>query len=377
MSVNPLLTNYNATGGSAFAPASGGGGGGTAQTLLIPGTPANSNWTRQLAPIQSQFQPGVPPLLEGGVSVGDAWGFWVSNPEFPINSGDFDNLGVGGLYVVPNGQYTVNPGSTVPCINAFAGPGQLSQMVISSGDPAQPINIACSEILTSNTNLQISSINGAAPGVAGVSQIIAGSNVSIDPVGGTGAVTINASGGTLGRDIIASTISLGPTGSFGGAASVILGQGGTVARYGIKDQQNSFDVMDIAGQFNTTTNLYDAYIQQDTGRANSGLLNFVGFSTLNAPTMNLNISSINNERPGGPVSQSGFSLVAEGSTTLTVTVGGPTPAANGWYVNITPTSNPGAIIYWATSVNTTTFSINLSAAAPAGGLAFYWMAEAN
>ena len=36
---------------------------------------------------------------------------------------------------------------------------------------------------------------------AGVTQIIAGTNVTIDPVGGTGAVTINASGGGAGTDL--------------------------------------------------------------------------------------------------------------------------------------------------------------------------------
>jgi hypothetical protein len=183
---------------------------------LIPGTPANSNWTRQLAPIQSQFQPGVPPLLEGGVSVGDAWGFWVSNPEFPINSGDFDNLGVGGLYVVPNGQYNVTPGLTVPCITSFAGPGGFSQMVISSGDPAQPINIACSEILTnSNTNLQISSINGAAPG--------GGGTVGPNPSFSTVTLATNGSINGSGANLNISSINGAAPGGGGGPSGLLAG----------------------------------------------------------------------------------------------------------------------------------------------------------
>jgi len=126
MSVNPLLTNYNAIGSSLFAPASGGAGPGGGVTQLLAGT---------------------------NVSLSPA----------------------GGTGVVT--------------INASGGGG--------SNAPDQSFStIAVATLIDgSGANLFISSINGAAPGVAGVSQIIAGSNVSIDPVGGTGAVTINASGG--------------------------------------------------------------------------------------------------------------------------------------------------------------------------------------
>jgi hypothetical protein len=53
------------------------------------------------------------------------------------------------------------------------------------------------------------------PGTNGVTQIVAGTNVTIDPVGGVGVVTINASGGGGGGDLTA-----GPIRSSGGTSSI-------------------------------------------------------------------------------------------------------------------------------------------------------------
>lgn len=73
-------------------------------------------------------------------------------------------------------------------ISNNSGPGQGSGVLQLPG---------ITQISTFNTNLVISTINGVVPGGSGgVSQIIAGSNITIDPVGGVGAVTITASSPT-------------------------------------------------------------------------------------------------------------------------------------------------------------------------------------
>jgi len=157
--------------------------------------------------------------------------------------------------------------------------------------------------------------------------------------------------------------------------------GATVGKAGLYLQKNNGNtVLAFQTLYNQAIDKFDLQVLGGGGGDFSGLFQFDNQTkTIEALSANLAISSINGATPGGPVplSRAGFSLVPEAATTLAVTVGGPTPAANGWWVVITPSADPGAIIYWAVSAGTTSFNINLSAAAPAGGLGFYWNAVAN
>ena len=74
--------------------------------------------------------------------------------------------------------------------------------------PAKPLgpvqnNTATATSTTTTIIKQVSSggSSGGGSGGSGVAQILAGSNVSISPVGGTGVVTINASGSGGGLDL--------------------------------------------------------------------------------------------------------------------------------------------------------------------------------
>jgi len=96
----------------------------------------------------------------------------------------------------------------------------------------------------------------------------------------------------------------------------------------------------------------------------------------NAYFSTLQVSTINGAVPGGGGSpRTGFALVAPGATTLTVNVP-PPAAANGWNIVLTPQLNLGTTTYWAVSASTTSFVINLSAAAGGLGASFFWYAVA-
>jgi len=86
--------------------------------------------------------------------------------------------------------------------------------------PANDDLILISDSADNNKTKQIkvSSLPGGSS--SGVSQIIAGTNVTIDPVGGTGSVTINASGGGGTPANPTNSIQFNNAGAFGGSANL-------------------------------------------------------------------------------------------------------------------------------------------------------------
>ncbi len=92
--------------------------------------------------------------------------------------------------------------------------------------------------LIAGTNITLSPTSGtgvvtinASGGTSGVTQIVAGTNITLSPAGGTGVVTINASGGTSGvTQIVAGTnITLSPAGGTGVVTISATGGGGGTA----------------------------------------------------------------------------------------------------------------------------------------------------
>ena len=63
--------------------------------------------------------------------------------------------------------------------------------------------------------VKVSSLPGGSS--SGVTQIIAGTNVTIDPVGGTGSVTINSSGGSTSPASPSNSVQFNNAGAFGGS----------------------------------------------------------------------------------------------------------------------------------------------------------------
>ena len=106
-------------------------------------------------------------------------------------------------------------------------------------------------------------------------------------------------GGSVGPNIVASTILLGPITAINGAQmTVTAGTGSTgAASYVIRDPTQNYNLLQMSAGLNVASSKYDAYISQGVSQSLSGNLNINDFTTLNAPLVNLNISSIN----GGPI----------------------------------------------------------------------------
>ena len=121
-------------------------------------------------------------------------------------------------------------------------------------------------------------------------------------------------GGSVGPNIVASTITLGGiSNNLGSSLNLLTGPSNALAEVNIRDSSNIFNILTIAGGINIATSLYDVTITQDLGQQNSGILNINGFSTINALTQNLNISSINGAIPagGGPLLSTFGNMTAE------------------------------------------------------------------
>ena len=107
-------------------------------------------------------------------------------------------------------------------------------------------------------------------GSGGVTQIVAGSNVTISPTGGTGVVTINATAGAAG---VSSVTASAPLASSGGATP-------NISLTGVVPSAN-LAASPLNARFlatNGTANLWTTVIQQITGPAGAteGLLTFTG-----------------------------------------------------------------------------------------------------
>ena len=114
-------------------------------------------------------------------------------------------------------------------------------------------------------------------GSSGVAQIIAGTNVTIDPVGGTGNVTINASGGSGGVTAVTATSPLVSSGGNTPAIS-LSGITGLGAAYQVLKVNGTADGLywDTAG---VTSNIYTAN-GTVSGSGNERSLNFSNTKSL-------------------------------------------------------------------------------------------------
>jgi hypothetical protein len=169
----------------------------------------------------------------------------ISDAQFFDNNGD--PLAGGKLFYYVGGSFTVQKTTYADASGATPNPNPI--VLNSSGRPTanaflvvnEPYNIQLTTtdsttVLNSWGNVQVSTGGGGGSGA--VNQILAGTNVTISPLSGTGTVTINATGGagnpagpnnsvqynsggtfagtsTLVYDNSAKTLTLGTTGSTG------------------------------------------------------------------------------------------------------------------------------------------------------------------
>jgi hypothetical protein len=179
-------------------------------------------------------------VTNGTLSVGN------SNPNSPFNVVLFtDGLqDIGILYgfdTTPNWVTRVASNDSHYGFSLFQTPGEVFTLLstgrvgIMTSSPMYTLDISGTAFVssltisslnmidttTNNINFLTTSsgvllLNGAGitggGGGAGVSQIVAGSNISISPAGGTGIVTIDATGGLTSDDLVSSIVGLGTSG---------------------------------------------------------------------------------------------------------------------------------------------------------------------
>lgn len=124
----------------------------------------------------------------------------ISDAQFFDNNGD--PLNGGKLFYYEGGSYTVQKTTYSTASGTTPNPNPI--VLDSSGRPTasaflevnSPYNVRLTladgtTVLNSWANVSVTT----AGGVAGVTQIVAGTNITLSPVGGTGTVTINSTGG--------------------------------------------------------------------------------------------------------------------------------------------------------------------------------------
>lgn len=182
--------------GNANASGTGGGGGGSGTVTQF--TAPTGNWPTWLVP--SVATGTTTPVLSvaAGTTGASTWiGTNGAGTIGPLTS------------VIPNSLINFAApaaiGSTTPAAvsatnfsytGTFTGvANSIAAADIASGALANGMTGTTQTTGDTSTKLATDQFVAAAVAAAGVSQIIAGTNVTISPVGGTGAVTINASGG--------------------------------------------------------------------------------------------------------------------------------------------------------------------------------------
>lgn len=143
-------------------------------------------------------------FLQGGAN------YTITGNQIGMNSMQGSAL-YHGIAVAPNvSHFTINSNfiggplggigvltSNLQNYGVFISTGSSDYFNILSNDLTGNISGAISNSAT-GTNININNNLGATAGASGVSQIVAGTNVTISPAGGTGVVTINSTGGGSG-----------------------------------------------------------------------------------------------------------------------------------------------------------------------------------
>jgi len=139
------------------------------------------------------------------------------------------NLGVGLVTLTPQ-QGQINNASTFAIAQ-----GQFTSIAFDGMNYwAEPISAAGVTQIIAGTNITISPAGGTGAVTvnatsSGVTQIVAGSGISVSPVGGTGVVTVTASGGgsySLGGSLTTGNVTLGSGAGSGATVNSVSGLDG-------------------------------------------------------------------------------------------------------------------------------------------------------
>lgn len=226
-----VLTSNGSSSPPTWTTVSGGGGSGTVTSV---GLTMPTGFTVGSSPVTTSGTIAVTTALNGIVA-GNGSGFTTVTVGSGLSY-------TGGTLSATGGSYTLPPATTSVLGGVIVGTGLSvnSSGVISNTNPTPySLPIASASTLGGikvGSGLAIAtdgtlSVSGGGGG--GVTQIIAGTGVTISPTGGTGAVTINATGSGGGSEpaIVAFKYTAGGSGTFnsaGGAADVIISQTGGV-----------------------------------------------------------------------------------------------------------------------------------------------------
>jgi hypothetical protein len=278
-------------------------GTGNSRTITNSGVVTLQNGTNTVA---TQVSPGVWKIDASGggggsiTSLVEGAGINITNPTGPNST--ITNAGVisiqDGANIVPDtntGTVTLSLQNVVFDVTAAAG--------ITIGGTAEHPTIANSGVISlqNGTGTTVQNVgNGVwqvnATGTAGVTKIIAGENVSITPISGTGEVTINAAGGGGGGNIEEIKAGTGITVNSGtGPITTITNNG----------------VLSLTAGTNVTI----------SGNTNNPVINAVG--SLNNLTAGKGISITNPTGPNATIVNSGVvGLVAGANMTIQETSAG-------------------------------------------------------
>jgi hypothetical protein len=158
---------------------------------------------------------------------------------------------------------------------------------------------------------------------AGVSQIVAGSNITLSPVGGTGVVQINATGGSSGVSqlLAGSGITLSPAGGTGIVSITATGGGSLISTF------STLITSTITGNtlsFNKLTSFSTNTVEANIGNLNilTGI-NMGGNDILNSGNIDLGGNNLNNVNAVN--GEDGFNLNLTASTGNNVVINGGVP----------------------------------------------------
>ena len=259
---------------------------------------------------QYSYQTVVQGVPSGSVTcyqVTSTQGIWNINTQQPVACG----------YTPPNPQdasyRNINSTGFFSGNNGFmSGTWTLGSL---SGSVGKCVQIGSSGLLTASSG----ACNIAS---SGVSQIIAGTNVTVSPIGGTGAVTINAAGGSGAvNQLVAGTgISLSPSGGTGTVTITNTGSlSGSFAPYG-GAPGIQYNVSPTAGRLATSTDLQTIFGYSplnpsnnlsDVSSSSSSLSNlFYNSGIISAPILGTNSGGL----PFPVAVGNGLSYSSSGST---------------------------------------------------------------